>query len=108
MANKWEPRFKEGDCITYNKEKLCIKNVNLDNQTYNFVEGGTGTGDYIDNGYKPKPPPPGWEGGVVEAVPAAELITSTDSAAGGRKLRKSKKSRRSKKNRRSRRRTGKY
>jgi hypothetical protein len=97
----WEPRFKVGDYIQYNGNKMYIKNVNLDNQTYNFVEGGTGTGEYIDKGFERS----NRMGGKNIIAPAV-LISSA--AAGGRKRsrrdRKSKKSR----SRRSRSRRRKY
>jgi hypothetical protein len=100
MANVWNPKFKVGDCIKYNGVEMCIKTINLNNQTYDFVRGGSGTGDYIDNGFERDN---GMEGKNI--IAPAVLISS---ATGGRKLRKSKKSRRSKKNRRSSRRSRKY
>ena len=85
---------------------MCIKKINLNNQTYDFDRGGSGRGEYIDNGFERS----NGMGGKNIIAPAV-LISSA--AAGGRKRsrrdRKSKKSRsRSRRSRRSSRRSRKY
>lgn len=54
-GTEWTPKFKVGDYIQYNGNKMYIKNVNLDNQTYDFDKGAL-SGEYIDYGYNPPPP----------------------------------------------------
>ena len=54
-GTEWTPQFKVGDYIEYNGNKMYIKNVNLDNQTYDFDKGAL-SGEYIDYGYNPPPP----------------------------------------------------